>query len=179
MRISVRCLRRWRITSCPAAWGMRWVNPSIATVSPSRTFACTAAARDMNWVIRISTDWRLRGLFTDQLWPGQMRRALGSGCMIFSNSAPKNPSPSSGGYSDSRQSRPTDHEGPVLTFAFENSKEPRKELRKVQTGKFPAKSGQNQLGGNVIYMWVSCIQIAKRLLRFYRFHVLSHVYQFV
>src|SRR5581483_2803123 len=31
--------------SCPAAWGMRWVNPSMATVSPSRTLVFTASAR--------------------------------------------------------------------------------------------------------------------------------------
>src|SRR5687768_9324323 len=33
------------MTSCPAANGMRCVNPSIATVSPSRTVAATACAR--------------------------------------------------------------------------------------------------------------------------------------
>src|SRR5262249_13718461 len=45
MRISVRRRRRWRMTSCPAANGMRWVKPSIATVSPSRMVDSTASAR--------------------------------------------------------------------------------------------------------------------------------------
>src|SRR5262249_23643247 len=51
IRIRVRCWRRWRMTSCPAANGMRWVNPSMATASPSRMVDSTAAAsgrkRDM------------------------------------------------------------------------------------------------------------------------------------
>src|SRR6266702_6193525 len=46
MRIRVRFLRRWRMTSWPAANGMRWVNPSIATVSPSRRTSSTASARE-------------------------------------------------------------------------------------------------------------------------------------
>src|SRR5262245_21071003 len=51
IRIRVRWRRRWRMTSCPAANGMRWVNPSMATASPSRMVDSTAAAsgrkRDM------------------------------------------------------------------------------------------------------------------------------------
>jgi hypothetical protein len=34
---------RWRMISCPAANEMRWVNPSIATVSPSRTSSAIAS----------------------------------------------------------------------------------------------------------------------------------------
>src|SRR5207302_1434420 len=48
MRIRVSRLRRWRMTSWPAACGMRWVKPSIATALPSRILAATASARDMN-----------------------------------------------------------------------------------------------------------------------------------
>src|SRR5215212_3948792 len=36
MRISSRSRRPWRMTSCPAANGIRWVKPSRATESPSR-----------------------------------------------------------------------------------------------------------------------------------------------
>src|SRR6266508_5101898 len=36
-RASVRSRLRWRMISWPAAKQMRWVKPSIATVSPSRT----------------------------------------------------------------------------------------------------------------------------------------------
>src|SRR5829696_8026688 len=45
MRTSVRSRRRWRMTSCPAAMGMRWVKPSSATVSPSCTRSATAELR--------------------------------------------------------------------------------------------------------------------------------------
>jgi hypothetical protein len=43
MRTSVRSRRPWRTISWPAAWGMRWVNPSSATTSPSWTWAATAS----------------------------------------------------------------------------------------------------------------------------------------
>src|SRR5262245_58031417 len=46
IRIRVRCLRPWRTTSWPAACGIRWVNPSMATESPSRSTSSTASARD-------------------------------------------------------------------------------------------------------------------------------------
>src|SRR5215208_6869731 len=46
MRHSVRSRRPWRMISCPAAKLMRWVNPSIATESPSRTRAETASRID-------------------------------------------------------------------------------------------------------------------------------------
>src|SRR5688500_20016523 len=42
-RASVRSRRCWRMISCPAANEMRWVKPSIATVSPSRTRSATAS----------------------------------------------------------------------------------------------------------------------------------------
>src|SRR3954467_8837029 len=45
MRTSVRSRRRCRMTSCPAAMGMRWVKPSSATVSPSCTSSATAVPR--------------------------------------------------------------------------------------------------------------------------------------
>src|ERR1700746_946202 len=60
------------MTSCPAAWGMRWVKPSIATVSPSRTFALTASARDINSDIGASGSLRWLGLFTGRNGAGQM-----------------------------------------------------------------------------------------------------------
>ena len=37
---------RWRMISCPAAKPMRWVKPSIATVSPSRTSSAIASRID-------------------------------------------------------------------------------------------------------------------------------------
>src|SRR6516165_1888267 len=43
MRTSVRSRRPWRISSCPAACGIRWVNPSSATTSPSSTSSRTAS----------------------------------------------------------------------------------------------------------------------------------------
>src|SRR5206468_866695 len=42
-RARVRLRRPWRMISCPAAKQIRWVNPSIATVSPSRTRSPTAS----------------------------------------------------------------------------------------------------------------------------------------
>src|SRR5262249_50657582 len=54
MRISVRFRRPCRMISCPAANGMRWVNPSIATVSPSRTWRAIASRRVRNSIARIS-----------------------------------------------------------------------------------------------------------------------------
>src|SRR5829696_6342439 len=41
--ISARSRRPCRISSCPAACGIRWVKPSSATVSPSRTSSATAS----------------------------------------------------------------------------------------------------------------------------------------
>src|SRR5215469_17517647 len=43
---SVSSRRRCLITSCPAVCGIRWVKPSMATVSPSWTFAAIASASD-------------------------------------------------------------------------------------------------------------------------------------
>src|SRR5665213_27440 len=48
IRTSVRCLRPCRSTSCAAAKGIRWVNPSIATQSPSWTCAAMASEREQN-----------------------------------------------------------------------------------------------------------------------------------
>src|SRR6266852_1981921 len=45
IRIRARRRRRWRITSCAAANGIRWVKPSMATLSPSRMVDSTASAR--------------------------------------------------------------------------------------------------------------------------------------
>src|SRR5262249_15197092 len=47
IRTSVRSRLRWRMISCPAATGIRWVKPSSATVSPSWTRSATASARDV------------------------------------------------------------------------------------------------------------------------------------
>src|ERR1700737_3404070 len=51
--MSVRWRRPWRMTSCPAANGMRCGKPSIATLSPSRILSSMASARlrncDMSW----------------------------------------------------------------------------------------------------------------------------------
>src|SRR6478735_2071296 len=47
IRTSVRLRLRWRMSSCPAATGIRWVKPSRATVSPSCTRSATASARDV------------------------------------------------------------------------------------------------------------------------------------
>src|SRR5665213_349104 len=46
MRIRVSRLRPWRMISWPAACGIRWVKPSSATVSPSRTADWMASASD-------------------------------------------------------------------------------------------------------------------------------------
>src|ERR1044071_6919828 len=47
IRTSVRSRLRWRMISCPAATGIRWVKPSSATVSPSWTSSATASAREV------------------------------------------------------------------------------------------------------------------------------------
>src|SRR3954469_22812212 len=47
IRTSVRSRLRWRMSSCPAATGIRWVKPSRATVSPSWTSSRTASAREV------------------------------------------------------------------------------------------------------------------------------------
>ena len=46
MRMRVSRRLRWRMISWPAAWGMRCVNPSMATLSPSRMVSATASASD-------------------------------------------------------------------------------------------------------------------------------------
>src|ERR1700730_11171770 len=46
MRMRVSRFLRWRLISWPAAWGIRWVTPSMATVSPSRMVSATACASD-------------------------------------------------------------------------------------------------------------------------------------
>src|ERR1700729_3524660 len=46
IRITVSSRRRCRITSRPAACGIRWVKPSMATVSPSCTASAIASASD-------------------------------------------------------------------------------------------------------------------------------------
>src|SRR5215475_4921559 len=51
IRTSVRWRRVWRRISCPAAYGIRWVNPSSATVSPSRS-ASGVEGRD----VRVDVD---------------------------------------------------------------------------------------------------------------------------
>src|SRR2546427_3948415 len=43
IRQSVRSRLPWRMISWPAAKQIRWVNPSMATVSPSRTSSRTAS----------------------------------------------------------------------------------------------------------------------------------------
>src|ERR1700685_3340629 len=81
IRISVRSRRRWRMISWPAADGIRWVNPSIATVSPSRTNSQIAALSSrisaiagastlvVRRKLRVHVDpYRLRtGVFLDRL----------------------------------------------------------------------------------------------------------------
>src|SRR5215218_9012081 len=42
-RARVRSRFRWRMISCPAANEIRWVKPSMATVSPSRTTVAMAS----------------------------------------------------------------------------------------------------------------------------------------
>src|SRR5687768_14792636 len=54
MRTSMRSRRPWRITSCPAANGIRCVNPSIATVWPS--FTCRATASDSGMILLVMAD---------------------------------------------------------------------------------------------------------------------------
>src|SRR4051794_37229436 len=48
MRTRVSSRRPWRISSWPAACGMRWVKPSSATTSPSWTRPAMAWRRD--WI---------------------------------------------------------------------------------------------------------------------------------
>src|SRR5579859_7670181 len=53
--MSVRSRRSCRISSCPAANGMRWVNPSIATASPSWTARRMASASETISAISLLT----------------------------------------------------------------------------------------------------------------------------
>src|ERR1700733_1651277 len=46
IRISSSSFRFWRRISCPAANGIRWVNPSRATLSPSRTSSAIPSATE-------------------------------------------------------------------------------------------------------------------------------------
>src|SRR3954454_19686607 len=57
IRTSVRSRLRWRMSSCPAATGIRCVKPSSAIVSPSWTSSAMASAREVisAWV-RIVND---------------------------------------------------------------------------------------------------------------------------
>src|ERR671918_233263 len=71
MRTRVSPRRLWRITSWPAACGIRWVKPSIATVSPSRSDASIASARERNCAIvglpalHVEEDRLVRSLHVD------------------------------------------------------------------------------------------------------------------
>src|ERR1700750_236338 len=47
IRTSVRSRLFWRMSSCPAATGIRWVKPSRATMSPSWTRSATASASEV------------------------------------------------------------------------------------------------------------------------------------
>src|SRR5665213_2653459 len=60
MRISVRFLRPWRMISWQAACGIRWVKPSSAIVSPSRTASLMASARDEIRAIKTASRLRQR-----------------------------------------------------------------------------------------------------------------------
>src|SRR5262245_60641938 len=75
MRTRVRLRRRCRMISWPAANGMRWVKPSSATVSPSRTCSATA-----------SRSWRIRANGSDPT----ATRLLGS--IAMPHGAPQKPS---------------------------------------------------------------------------------------
>ena len=70
IRISVNPLRPWRMISWPAACGMRWVKPSSATVSPSRTADWMASAREEIRAIRNDSGWG--AVFTAANRQGQM-----------------------------------------------------------------------------------------------------------
>src|SRR5690349_1584153 len=56
IRHSVRSRLPWRMISWPAANEMRWVNPSIATASPSRTISRTASAIEATLDDAIASD---------------------------------------------------------------------------------------------------------------------------
>src|SRR3712207_6127409 len=58
IRASVKSRLRWRMISWPAAKQIRWVKPSIATVSPSRTSSATASRIDATLLIASSRFWR-------------------------------------------------------------------------------------------------------------------------
>src|SRR5712671_1932003 len=77
MRVRLRFL--WRMISWPAALGIRWVNPSMATLSPSRMVSSTASARERKRDIekrpvRKATRY-LGGAFRMVKWDGPGRSA--------------------------------------------------------------------------------------------------------
>src|SRR5919197_1374513 len=71
-RHSVRLRLRWRMISWPAAKQMRWVNPSMATVSPSRTSSPIASRIDATFPSAMDRSGALRSLF------GESRVARGA-----------------------------------------------------------------------------------------------------
>src|SRR5688500_15870665 len=73
-RASVRSRLRWRTISCPAANEMRWVNPSMATVSPSRTRSAIASRIVATLEAVIGSVWTGGGG-----WAGPLARGLDLG----------------------------------------------------------------------------------------------------
>src|ERR1019366_8853880 len=76
IRTRVRSRRCWRMISWPAAKGMRWVNPSIASVSPS----CTTAAMpsDSETISAMVTDQHVRVAHTRTSNLSVLIRAFGA-----------------------------------------------------------------------------------------------------
>src|SRR5262245_34751282 len=73
-RAIVRSVRRWRMISCPAANGIRWVKPSMTTRSPSRTKRETASFMVMTLDIK-GTPCHLGGrMITQRSGPNFLRR---------------------------------------------------------------------------------------------------------
>ena len=84
IRTSVRSRLRWRMISCPAATGIRWVKPSSATVSPSLTRSATASAREViSACVRIDERWcgkrTVSGMLSRHAHPGGDRRRRARG----------------------------------------------------------------------------------------------------
>src|SRR5215475_9205428 len=78
IRIKVRPLRPCRMISWPAAWGIRWVKPSSATVSPSRTADLTASASELICAILTVVQKCLCGpVFTAGVRHGQIQICRG------------------------------------------------------------------------------------------------------
>src|ERR1700728_4938747 len=79
----IRCSRRrcWRMISCPAAKGMRWVNPSSAMLWPSLTCAAIASRSDSTCMGLLDDGLRLLAQVLGEIVEGAVGLAGAAGAL--------------------------------------------------------------------------------------------------